>query len=190
MHKGCQRCTRRSQSHFNRYLAWCRRSRTGPREADRTAPRCRTAMARSRSRSRAKPSPMPSKRLRRRGRELRADAHRISSSCFPSSYCRQRMRAMVEQLAQQRAPDVSSLVEHDRSIAFPTTRNRSVEQPSRATPLTQITRYSGHLHDLGRRHVGPGSADNIKIVHSESQCGASCRACLPKYASPEPRASV
>ena len=182
MHKGYQRCTRRSQSHFNRYLAWCRRSRTGPREADRTAPRCRTAMARSRSRSRAKPSPMPSKRLRRRGRELRADAHRISSSCFPSSYCRQRMRAMVEQLAQQGAPDVSSLVEHDRSIAFPTTRNRSVEQPSRATPLTQNTRYSGHLHDLGRRHVGPGSADNIKIVHSESQCGASCRACLPKYA--------
>jgi hypothetical protein len=90
------------------------------------------------------------------------------------------MRAMVEQLAQQGAPDVSSLVEHDRSIAFPTTRNRSVEQPSRATPLTQNTRYSGHLHDLGRRHVGPGSADNIKIVHSESQCGASCRACLPK----------
>ena len=92
--------------------------------------------------------------------------------------------------AARRAPDVSSLVEHDRSIAFPTTRNRSVEQPSRATPLTQNTRYSGHLHDLGRRHVGPGSADNIKIVHSESQCGASCRACLPKYASPEPGASV
>jgi hypothetical protein len=71
---------------------------------------------------------------RRRGRELRADLRRIESSCYPSSYCKQRMRAMVEQLAQQGTPDVSSLVEHDRSIAFPTTRLQSsiynVETPA------------------------------------------------------------
>jgi hypothetical protein len=61
-------------------------------------------------------------RLRRRVRELKADAHRISSSCFPSAYCKQRMRGQVEALATLGASSVSPLVEFDRDIAWPTQR--------------------------------------------------------------------
>jgi hypothetical protein len=59
-------------------------------------------------------------RHRRRVRELRADLHRIESVPYPSSYAKQRMRAQIGQLAQRGAPSVSSLVEHDREIAWPT----------------------------------------------------------------------
>ena len=59
-------------------------------------------------------------RHRRRVRELRADLHRIESAPYPSSYAKQRMRAQIGQLAQRGAPLVSSLVEHDREIAWPT----------------------------------------------------------------------
>jgi hypothetical protein len=61
---------------------------------------------------------------RRRVRELRADAARIAAAPYPSSYCKQRMREMVEQLSQ-RAVDVSMLVEHDDKIIWPTMRLQS-----------------------------------------------------------------
>jgi len=64
-------------------------------------------------------------RLRRRGRELKADLHRIRSAPFPSSYCKQRMRAQIEALAMQGAPDVANLIEHDRPIVWPTQRVQS-----------------------------------------------------------------
>jgi hypothetical protein len=64
-------------------------------------------------------------RLRRRCRELKADAHRISSSPFPSSYCKQRMRAQVEALAMQGAPNVSALIEIDGKVEFQTQRLQS-----------------------------------------------------------------
>ena len=64
-------------------------------------------------------------RLRRRVRELKADLHRISSSPFPSIYCKQRAREMVEQLAQRGTPDVTNLIEHDREIGWQTQRLKS-----------------------------------------------------------------
>jgi hypothetical protein len=63
-------------------------------------------------------------RLRRRVRELRADLHRIQSSCYPSSHAKAQMRAQVEALAQ-RGPSVSRLVELDQDIDWPTCELRS-----------------------------------------------------------------
>jgi hypothetical protein len=51
-------------------------------------------------------------RLRRRGRELLADLHRIRSAPYPSSFAKQLVREQVEQLAQRGAPNISGLVEH------------------------------------------------------------------------------
>ena len=64
-------------------------------------------------------------RLRRRGRELKADLHRIRSAPFPASYCKAQMRAQIEALAMQGAPVVSDLIEHDRQIVWPTQRVQS-----------------------------------------------------------------
>jgi hypothetical protein len=64
-------------------------------------------------------------RLRRRGRGLKADLHRIASAPFPSSYSKQRLREMVEQLAARGTPDVTNLIEHDREIIWPTLRVQS-----------------------------------------------------------------
>jgi hypothetical protein len=61
-------------------------------------------------------------RIRRRGRELKADLHRIDSAPFPSNYCKQRMRAQIEALAQAGTPDVTMLTERDREIGWPTQR--------------------------------------------------------------------
>jgi hypothetical protein len=51
-------------------------------------------------------------RLRRRGRELQADLHRIRSAPYPSSDAKQRAREQIEQLAQSGAPNAAALVEH------------------------------------------------------------------------------
>ena len=64
-------------------------------------------------------------RLRRRVRELRADLHRIASAPYPSSYCKQRMRAQIEALAMQGAPSVSRLVELDGPVEFQTQQVQS-----------------------------------------------------------------
>jgi hypothetical protein len=53
---------------------------------------------------------------RRRVREIKASIHTIQSSCFPSSYCKERLRETVEQLAARGMPDVSGLIEHDQDI--------------------------------------------------------------------------
>ena len=64
-------------------------------------------------------------KVRRRGREIKASIHTTQSSCYPSSYCKQRMREQIEQLAQRGCPDVTMLVEHDREIAWPVQHLRS-----------------------------------------------------------------
>jgi hypothetical protein len=64
-------------------------------------------------------------RLRRRGREVKATIHSIQSSCFPRSYCKGRMREQVGALAQAGTPDVATLIEFDRDIAWPTMRVQS-----------------------------------------------------------------
>jgi hypothetical protein len=61
-------------------------------------------------------------RLRRRGRELKADLARIAASPFPSAHCKQRIRAQIEALAMQGAPSVSRLVELDGPVDFQTQR--------------------------------------------------------------------
>jgi hypothetical protein len=59
-------------------------------------------------------------RLERRCRELRSDAHRVGSAPFPSSYSKERMREIVQTWAQQGAPNVSALIEHEHGeIAWP-----------------------------------------------------------------------
>jgi hypothetical protein len=59
-------------------------------------------------------------RYRRRGRELQADAHRIRSAPYPSTWAKEQARAQVAALAQRGAPDVTLLVEHGRnSVTWP-----------------------------------------------------------------------
>ena len=62
---------------------------------------------------------------RRRVKELKATLHTIRSSCFPSAYCKQRMREMVESIALRGQPNVADLVEHDRPITWQTEMLRS-----------------------------------------------------------------
>jgi hypothetical protein len=58
-------------------------------------------------------------RVRRRGRELQADRHRIQSAPLPSAHAKRKMREWVEVLAQRGAPNVSGLIEHlDGKIEF------------------------------------------------------------------------
>jgi|SoiMethySBSTD1v2_1073268.scaffolds.fasta_scaffold229320_2 hypothetical protein len=65
-------------------------------------------------------------RLERRCRELRADAHRVSSAPFPLSFARERLREIVQTWAQQGAPNCSPLIEHEHGeIAWPTRTLRS-----------------------------------------------------------------
>jgi hypothetical protein len=61
-------------------------------------------------------------RHRRRGRELKADLHRIASAPYPSSYAKAKMREQVERLAQIGTPDCSMLIEHDKDVAWATQR--------------------------------------------------------------------
>ena len=61
-------------------------------------------------------------RLCHRGRELRAAINRNTSAPFPSAYAKAQMRRQIEQLAERGAASVSSLVEHDSPVEFPTTQ--------------------------------------------------------------------
>ena len=83
-------------------------------------------------------------RIRRNGRELKATLHRVRSACFPSNYAKQRMRAQIEQLAQRGAPDVASLIEHDRQIEW-----------ARQQVQSQVR---------GREHLGLGFAETHDAV--------------------------
>jgi hypothetical protein len=78
-------------------------------------------------------------RLRRRGRELRADQHRTRSAPFPSAYAKQQMREQIEALAMQGALSVSLLIEHDGKIEFQTQRLTSeVHAAQRALAFTEV----------------------------------------------------
>jgi hypothetical protein len=79
-------------------------------------------------------------RVRRRGRELKADLHRIESAPFPSSHAKQKMRAQIEALAARGAPDVSVLLENDREIVWPTQRLQSqvFNTPDRALAFSEM----------------------------------------------------
>jgi hypothetical protein len=78
-------------------------------------------------------------RLRRNGRQLKATLHQIRSSCFPSAYCKQRMRAQIEALAMQGAPSVSALIELDGKIEFQTQRLTSeVHAAQRALAFAEV----------------------------------------------------
>jgi len=60
-------------------------------------------------------------RHRRRVRELQADLHRIQSSPYPSSHCKQRVREMIEEMSARGQPSLSALVEYGRDmIGWPT----------------------------------------------------------------------
>ena len=61
-------------------------------------------------------------RLRRRGREMRADLHRVASAPFPSSFCKKRIVETVGALAARGAPDVSTLIEHNGEVGWPQQR--------------------------------------------------------------------
>jgi hypothetical protein len=58
-------------------------------------------------------------RMRMRGRELDADAHRIRSSAFPSDDCKRKAREQIEAIAASGAPSVDGLVEHFGDIGWP-----------------------------------------------------------------------
>jgi hypothetical protein len=62
---------------------------------------------------------------RRRVRELKAAKHTIESAPFPSAFAKQRLRAMVDQLSQRGEPDVTLLLEHDREVIWPTSRQQA-----------------------------------------------------------------
>jgi hypothetical protein len=90
-------------------------------------------------------------RLRRRGRELKADLHRIQSAAYPSSYAKQRMREQVEALAMQGTPLVSNLLEHDRPISWPTQMLRSAVANTE-TPSIAFAEIHGVLPTLAWLH--------------------------------------
>lgn len=64
-------------------------------------------------------------RLQRRGRELKADLHRIRSAPYPSAHARAKIRQEVEALALAGAPVLSDVIEHDRSVIWPSQRVQS-----------------------------------------------------------------
>jgi hypothetical protein len=61
-------------------------------------------------------------RLRRRGRELKADIARLGACPFPSSYVRAKIKQEVEALAMRGQPIVSDVIEHDRRLIWPVVR--------------------------------------------------------------------
>jgi hypothetical protein len=79
-------------------------------------------------------------RLRRRGRELRADAHRIASAPYPSTFCKQLMRAEIDELAMRGEPSMALLVEHGRrEVAWPMQRLTSqVYAEQRALAFAEV----------------------------------------------------
>jgi hypothetical protein len=82
-------------------------------------------------------------RLQRRGRELKADLHRIRSAPFPSSHAKAKMRAEIEALAMSGAPSVSELIEHDRRIVWAMRNVQSQVFNAEAPSLA-----FGETHDL------------------------------------------
>jgi hypothetical protein len=77
-------------------------------------------------------------KVRRRGRELRADLARIAAAPYPSSHARAKIRHEIEALAMQGAPVISDVIEHDRKIIWPMARLKSeVFAEQRALAFTE-----------------------------------------------------
>jgi hypothetical protein len=89
-------------------------------------------------------------KLRRRGRELKADLARISAAPFPSSHAKPKMRQEIEALAQRGIPSMALLVEHDREGQWPTTNLRSAifnaQTPLAAVETTDTLALFAWLH--------------------------------------------
>jgi hypothetical protein len=118
-------------------------------------------------------------RIRRRGREIKALRHTIQSSCYPSSYCKERARDAVEALAQQGAPNVTNLVEHDRPIEWPNQMLRSDvrggDHPAlafanieAATPLLIWLHKDAMIAALDRE-IDAESDDKSALSHTERE---------------------
>jgi hypothetical protein len=121
-------------------------------------------------------------RYRRRGRELRADQHRIASAPYPSSYAKQRMREQIEALAMQGAPSVSSLIELDGKIESQTQRLTSeVHAERRSLAFTEVpdaTALTCWLHKSALisaldREIDTEADDKAALSHeARQQCEA------------------
>jgi hypothetical protein len=61
-------------------------------------------------------------KLRRRGRELQADANRISSAQFPAAFVKAKMRETILRLSEAGCPNISGMVEHDGPLTFAQSR--------------------------------------------------------------------
>jgi hypothetical protein len=61
-------------------------------------------------------------KLRRRGRELQADANRISSAQLPAAFIKAKMRERISQLAEAGCPNTDAMLEHDAPLTFAQTR--------------------------------------------------------------------
>ena len=72
-------------------------------------------------------------RMRRRGRGLRSDLHRIESAPYPSGYVRGKIKQEVEALALIGRPLVSDVIEHDRSVVWPMQRMQAMVHSNEAS---------------------------------------------------------
>ena len=115
---------------------------------------------------------------RRRGRELRADLHRIESAPFPSSYAKQRMREQIETRAMQAAPSVARLVELDGPVDFATTRITSeVHAERRSLAFSEAADVIGLVAWLHRdaliaaldREIASEADDKAALSHEARQ---------------------
>jgi hypothetical protein len=111
-------------------------------------------------------------RLRRRGRELRADQRRIQSAPYPSSHAKQQMRAQIEALAMQGAPSVSDLIEHDRKIVWPTQRVTSSVYNT-ATPAIAFAELDAAIPLLIWLHKDAMIAALDREIATEADDGAA-----------------
>ena len=112
-------------------------------------------------------------RLRRRGRELRADLHRIESAPFPSSFAKARMREQVETLARRGTPTVSLLVEHtDREIGW-SQLNLQTTVHNTERPAIGFTEMPDALATLAWVHKDALIAKLAAEIDGESDDGAA-----------------
>jgi hypothetical protein len=110
-------------------------------------------------------------RLRRRGRELRADIARLSAAPFPSSYAKQRMREQIETLAQRGEPSVSRLVELDGPVEFQTTRLTSEVHAERR--LLAFTAVEAAIPTLAWLHKDALIKRLDELIDAEADDGAA-----------------
>jgi hypothetical protein len=100
---------------------------------------------------------------RRRVRELRADLHRVESSCLPSNDAKAMVRAEIEALATRGAVDVTPVIEHGGKIAWPmiTVRSTVYGQSAGTVAFAEVPDMLGILAWFIRDHV-------IKVLDGEA----------------------